>query len=94
MFTDGEIRENIRKARKFVNEHRTLTACAITAVITSKVTYSITTEHCVEKVTAYVTEAEQMKSALSVVTLQRDVLLDFVNDNDMKDEVINYIRDL
>jgi hypothetical protein len=36
-----EVRTAVKKTTTFVKEHRTLTACAVTAVVASKMTYTL-----------------------------------------------------
>lgn len=91
MFID-DLKIAVDKTKKFVKQHPTATACAVSAIVASKITHSVTSGHYTEMIEACGRYLEAMDQAGQAVTLQRDVLLDFVNENDLKDDVIQFIH--
>lgn len=53
------IKTRVQKTKKFAQENSTLVACALTAVVASKITYNITTDHCVAKYMPILRETEE-----------------------------------
>lgn len=81
-----EVKTKVKKAKKFANEHGTLVACAITAVIVSKITYDVTVEHCVEKFLPILNAAEERNDA---AVNAMHYTFNFLDSKGLMDEFIN-----
>lgn len=83
-----KIKTKIDEVKHFVEENSMLVACAASALIASKFTHTVTVRHCTEKVGAYVVESERDRGHL---LLQNRVMLDFINQKELGQELKTYI---
>lgn len=77
-------RDRINRARLFAQRHHTLVACTATGIITWKVTRSST----FKEVSDYVYAIEMQNEHL---LLQNRVMLDFINERNLGEELQNHI---
>jgi hypothetical protein len=82
------IRDKAKKAKQFAQEHTTLVACGVTAVIASKFTYDITVNHCMEKFLPVLNDVERQAE---VHLLQSRVMLDFINQRELGEELTKHV---
>lgn len=83
------IRFQFKKAQQFAVENKALVACAVTAIVASKITYDFTCKEWTEKVADFYIKAE---NDMGVLSLQNRVLLDFVNSKELDDEFLDFIN--
>lgn len=81
----------IAKAKKFIKEHPTLTACAVTAVVASKLTYNVTTDRIVDQIAEYFYEVGHESG---ILLAENTILREFVNENELADELRQYLVSL
>ncbi|MEO7398590.1 MAG: hypothetical protein ABIW84_08505 [Ilumatobacteraceae bacterium] len=86
-----DVKIKVEKTKRFVKKHQTLVACAATAIIVRKITYAATLKGAIQGSTDVVYRVGLENGA---VTLQRDVLLDFINQNNYDEDVREFIRNM
>lgn len=86
-----KIKTNIEKVNQFIEKHPTLVACALTAVVTHKITYTRTLNGAIMGMTKGIYEWGTQDG---VLLMQRNVLLGFINERGLDDEVRGYIATL
>jgi hypothetical protein len=80
------IQSNLDRTKKFVKKHQIAVACAATAVVTWKFTKDVT----LRKTTNIVYELGYDAGGRD---LQLDILFTFIEDKDLKDELMEFIKD-
>lgn len=86
-----KIKAQIAKTRRFIDEHPTLTACAITGAISWRVSHNLTLKTVLKESTELMYEAGHDAGALEV---QRNILLDFVNAKGLDPELREFVYSL
>lgn len=88
--SEDVVKDAWQRVKLFVNEHPTVSASVVTGVISWK----ISKRHTLKKVTGEVTAlAYQWGNEAGVLELQNTVLLDFINEKNLGDEVREFIRE-
>lgn len=79
-----------KRIKRFANEHPTISASVVTGVISWK----MSKRHTIKKVAGEVTElAYQWGNEAGILELQNTVLLDFINENNLGDQVREFIQE-
>lgn len=85
------IRPELEKAKQFAKNHHTTVACAATAIVSWKMSKSVTTR-------SFANEIEELTELVygwgrenGVLMLQNRVMLDFINLNDMGENLKDHI---
>ncbi len=86
-----DVKIKVEKTKQFIKKYQTLVACAATAIIVRKITYTATLKGAIQGSTDVVYKVGLENGA---VMLQRDVLLDFVNENGYDDDVREFIKNM
>jgi hypothetical protein len=86
------LKSKIDETRTFVAQHQTSTACAVTAIITWKITRdSAPTRSDFDKIVRQVMDLTEQNRLLQ---LHSGVILDFVNSKNLKDELLTFVEGL
>jgi hypothetical protein len=85
------VRTKVTKTKQFVQKHQTAVACVATAAVTYKFAQDVTLNGAIKGVTgvAYEWGAEN-----GVLTVERNILLDFVKEKELSDLLREHIASL
>jgi hypothetical protein len=84
-------RRRIRKTKEFAQRHHTLVACTATGIITWRISHNVTLNGVYEEAGAYVYEIGRENGHLM---LQNRVMLDFINQREMGEELRNHLHSM
>lgn len=89
-----KIKAQIAKTRRFIDEHPTLTACAITGAVSWRVSHNRTLKAALGELKE---STELMYTAgheVGALEVQRNILLDFVNAKGLDTELREFVYSL